>query len=125
MSNLIASELGKAKIQQARNERGWNVDDTKWLFEASKVLEPDKNWEDLEPFADGISLGTWKAFLYQMRGIRPQAFKAYCQVLGLNWEEVVERSPTQEKPSNEVGTLINLGIDYLRQGNCSQAIEYY
>jgi hypothetical protein len=31
-----------------------------------------------------------------MRGIRPQAFKAFCQVLGLNWEEVVERSSTPQ-----------------------------
>lgn len=92
MAYLRASEQGKKRIEQARNDRGWIVEDPRWLVEASKILEPSRNWETLSFYAEGISLGSWKAFLYNVRkkGTRAKAFKAYCQVLGLSWEEIRE-----------------------------------
>ncbi len=101
MPSLKASERGKHKISQVRNFRGWNIDDTRWLLEASQVLEPNKPWTKEGPFATGISLSTWKYFL-QRTAIRPEAFKAFCQVLGLNWQEICE-TDKKCKPSIDIG----------------------
>ncbi len=91
MATLRASEQGKKRIQQARNDQGWIVDDPRWLVEASNILEPHRNWEvENPPFANGVSEGTWRAFLYRQRSIDTEVFKAYCQVLGLSWEEIRE-----------------------------------
>lgn len=81
------------RIQQARRERGWswNGEDDSCFVAASRLLEPGGVWCSGGPYAYGISLGTWKRFLAGKAAINAQTFKAYCQVLGLNWEEVVDR----------------------------------
>jgi len=81
------------RIQQARRERGWswNGEDDSCFVAASRLLEPGGVWGSGGPYAYGISLGTWKRFLAGKAAINAQTFKAYCQVLGLNWEEVVDR----------------------------------
>ncbi|HEY9636817.1 MAG TPA: NB-ARC domain-containing protein [Coleofasciculaceae cyanobacterium] len=94
MTTLKASTLGLAKIKQARKEQGWNVDSPRWLEEASRVL--GRNWEEAGYLAEGISEGTWKRFLAGKRPIKAEAFKAYSQVLGLNWEEIVARGSVQD-----------------------------
>jgi anion-transporting ArsA/GET3 family ATPase len=94
MATLKASTPGLARIKQARKEKGWNVDDSKWLEEASRVL--GRNWEETGYLAEGISEGTWKRFLAGKRPIKAEAFKAYSQVLGLKWEEIVDRSAVQD-----------------------------
>lgn len=90
MPTLKASRLGIARIKQARKEKGWTLYDPRWLIEASKVLEPNTNWELEEELVRGISEGTWKRW-GQGKSINAPAFKAYCEVLGLNWEEIVEK----------------------------------
>jgi HEAT repeat protein len=91
MATLKASKQGQQRILQARNDKGWIVDDPRWLVEASKILEPHRNWEvENPPFASGVSEGTWKAFLYRQRGVETEVFKAYCKVLGFPWEEIRE-----------------------------------
>ncbi|MEW6491858.1 MAG: NB-ARC domain-containing protein [Cyanobacteriota bacterium] len=104
MPTLKASRQGKAKINQARNEKGWgwNIgnDDTCFI-EASKVLEPEKNWFSGGPYANGISEGTWRRFLAGTKPISAVAFKAYCQVLELNWEEIVDRASTATENSRQ------------------------
>jgi len=94
MGTLKASAPGLAKIKQARKEKGWSVDNPKWLEEASGVL--GMNWEERGYFAEGISEGTWKRFLAGKRPIKAEAFKAYSEVLGLNWEEIVARGAVQD-----------------------------
>ncbi|MCA1992432.1 MAG: helix-turn-helix transcriptional regulator, partial [Coleofasciculus sp. S288] len=87
MPTLKASRLGIAKIRQARNEKGWSwsiEDDDTILIEASKVLEPEKNWLPGGHYASGVSEGTWKRFLAGRQPIRADVFKAYCRVLGFN-----------------------------------------
>jgi hypothetical protein len=81
------------RIQQARRERGWgwNGEDDACFVAASHLLEPGRTWYSGGPYAYGISLGTWKRFLSGKAAINAHAFKAYCQVLGLDWEEVVDR----------------------------------
>lgn len=88
MVTLKASQQGLARIKQARLAKGWSVDDFRWIETASEVL--GVVWEKEGILAAGISEGTWKRFLAGKSPINAEAFKAYCQVLELNWEEVVE-----------------------------------
>ena len=50
----------------------------------------------------GISYGTWNHF-YRKLPIKTRAFKAYCEVLGLNWEEIKE-DPPQSKLKKNIDT---------------------
>lgn len=63
MTTLKASEERLVKIQQARRERGWTIEDPRWLVEASQKLEPDRTWAEVGPYANGVSLPTWRRFL--------------------------------------------------------------
>ncbi|MDM9581194.1 NB-ARC domain-containing protein [Nostoc sp. GT001] len=94
MSTLKASQHGLARIKQKRKEKGWTIDDPRWLEEASKILGTD--WQEEGFFAEGISQGTWKRFLAGKLPINTGAFKAYCLVLQLNWNEIVERNIHQD-----------------------------
>ncbi len=91
--SIKASTSGLTKIKQARKDKGWNVDDPRWLEQASVVL--GVNWETAGYFAEGISEGTWKRFLAGRRPINAQAFKAYSQVLGLNWQKISAKDSMQ------------------------------
>ena len=97
MKSLQPSKAGKTKIKLARQkiglERQWTRDSEEWLKAASLVVDPDLN---SSYFAPGVSYGTWNRFLTG-KAINPQAFKAYCTVLGLNLEEITSvpsTSPT-------------------------------
>jgi hypothetical protein len=89
MPSLKLSLTGIEIAKQARKEKSWTVDNPCWLEAASEVLEPGRNWENLGFFAAGVSLSTWKRFL-NGEPINTSAFKAFCQVLGLNWQELQE-----------------------------------
>jgi WD40 repeat protein len=94
MASIKASVQGQERIKTARYEKGWTIEDTRWLVEASLVLEPNTNWDsedyvDRQIFAAGVSLSTWKRFL-QGKPINAVVFKAFCQVIGLNWESVAQ-----------------------------------
>jgi transcriptional regulator with XRE-family HTH domain len=91
---LKASQNGLAQIKQARKEKGWTVYDPQWLEAASQIL--GVSWEESGFLAEGISEGTWKRFLAGKQPINCDAFKAYCQVLGLDWQAVVERIDFEE-----------------------------
>ena len=94
METLKASTPGLARIKQARKEKGWSVDNPKWLEAASRVLGID--WDETGYLAEGISEGTWKRFLAGKRPIKAEAFKAYSEVLGLNWQEIVDNGLVQD-----------------------------
>ncbi len=96
MPTLKASKQGVAKIKQAKNEKGWKVDDPRWLVEASKILEPDKVWQEDGLYADGCSEGNWKRFFYGKEPVNTDVFKAFCEVLGLAWEEIREQPAISE-----------------------------
>jgi WD40 repeat protein len=119
MATLKASQEGLVKIKQARSQKGWSVDDFRWMEAASLVL--GVNWKDLGVLAVGISEGTWKRFLAGKHPINAEAFKAYCQVLGLRWEEVVEKKvplPPISIPSSlhtDWGEAPDVSIFYGRQ----------
>jgi AAA ATPase domain len=90
MSSLKISPSQLQRIKQARIEYGWAIDRPEWLIEASKILKPTMNWEKDEKLA--VSIGSWKRFL-NGKPIKPTNFKAFCQVLGLNWQEVIDSFP--------------------------------
>lgn len=94
MRTLKASPEGLDRIRKARQEKDWAIDNPQWWEEASKFLPlvKIKNGKNLVPGAVGI--GTWKRFLAGT-AIKAHSFKAFCQVLGLNWKEVVDTTPTQ------------------------------
>ncbi|MCC5629110.1 ATP-binding protein [Nostoc sphaeroides CHAB 2801] len=90
MPSLKLSLNGLQIVKQARQEKGWTIDNPRWLEEASQILEPGRDWENAEVYAAGISLPTWKRFL-QGNAIDASVFKAFCQVLSLNWQDLLER----------------------------------
>ncbi len=129
MSTLKASALGLARIQQRRKEKGWgwNVDDDTCLLMASRWLEPDREWHSGGPYAYGISAGTWKRFLAGKYAIGANAFKAYCQALDLNWQDVVERhlQPLQLAPQQDWDESIDTSIFYGRLTELNQLQQWF
>ena len=86
--SLQASAKGLQKIKEARQNIGWSIDDDRWLKEASKVVDP--NWQDkTRYYAPGVSLASWKDFVLYGRPVKEKIFRAYCQVLELNVEQIV------------------------------------
>jgi WD40 repeat protein len=96
---LKATPEGLHKIRKARQEKDWAIDNPQWLEEASKFLPVVKYGK--RKGAGTVSIGTWKRFL-KGEGVRPQYFQAFCQVLGLNCEEVVDTTPTQSNRENNI-----------------------
>lgn len=103
MTTLKASEEGLVKIRQARRERGSTIEDPRWLVQASQTLEPDRTWTEAGPYADGLSLPTWRRFLRGREPIKANAFRAFCTVLHLDWEEIVDRPPLASPYQGGVG----------------------
>jgi PAS domain S-box-containing protein len=95
MATLKASHQGLARIKQARSAKGWATSDFRWIESASGVL--GASWSQDGVLAVGISEGTWKRFLAGKYPINAEAFKAYCHVLGVNWEDVVEQNPEEAR----------------------------
>lgn len=91
VQSLQASTQGLIRIKQAREqitqEKGWAVDNPQWLETASSFLPLVKNGKGIVPGTVGIS--TWKRFLAG-KPVKPTNFKAFCQILGLNWQDVVD-----------------------------------
>ncbi len=83
---LKASESGKIKIKQARMNKGWVRDDIRWLDEATEILKRSGIK------GAGVSQATWRRFLEAKLRIEAETFKAFCQVLGLDWEDVTANS---------------------------------
>lgn len=94
---IKASREGLIKIQEAREKSGLTVDSDRWLEQASKVLNP--HWKKELYYAPNISEGTWRRFLYGTARINADAFKAYCQVLSLEWQQLCEQ---RANPENEL-----------------------
>ncbi|NJO98397.1 MAG: NACHT domain-containing protein [Pleurocapsa sp. CRU_1_2] len=94
MVALKVSSCGLAIVKQARKAKGWTIDDWRWLEAASEIL--GISWAETGYFADGISEGTWKRFLSGKYAVNVDAFRAFCQVLGLQWQEIVDRDNYQD-----------------------------
>jgi WD40 repeat protein len=95
MQTLKASSEGLVKIKLAREklsgENGWAIEDECWLEKASDFLPPTNTRKG--ETEGSVSIATWKRFLGGKQSIKATSFKAFCSVLGLNWEEVVDLPP--------------------------------
>lgn len=123
MPSLKLSQTGLQIVRQARKEKGWTIDNPCWLEQASQILEPGRNWENAEAFAAGVSLPTWKRFL-KGDPIDTSVFQVFCQVLGLNWQDLVERLLNSSIPSKN--QIPNIPLFFGRREELlklSQAIE--
>ena len=96
MKTLKASLEGLDKIKKAiekiQKEKGWALADEDWLDEASKFLPMVKSGK--KEVRETVSIGTWSRFRRNV-GVKPSYFQAFCQILGLNWEDVVDNSQSQ------------------------------
>ncbi|WP_066379313.1 AAA family ATPase [Anabaena sp. CA = ATCC 33047] len=119
MPTIKSSSTGLQIIKQTRKEKGWAIDNPYWLEQASQILEPELNWKDAVVFAEGVSLPTWKRFL-KGDAINASVFKAFCQVLGLNWQDVVERPIPITTPIPNIPLFFGRGYEL---DTLSQAIE--
>jgi WD40 repeat protein/transcriptional regulator with XRE-family HTH domain len=117
MVALKVSDRAIAIIKQARKAKGWTVDDCRWLEEASRVL--GISWEETGYLADGISEGTWKRFLSGKYAINVDAFKAFAQVLGLQWQEIVDRNNHQDW-----GEAIDVSVFFGRSAELNTLNKY-
>lgn len=86
-------EKVKDALRKAKEEKGWQRDDFRWLSEASKLLGRD--FEQTGYLAEGISSKTWNNFLKKIR-IRAKAFQTYCAVLNLDWKQIYDSSDLEE-----------------------------
>ncbi|NEP42478.1 MAG: TIR domain-containing protein [Okeania sp. SIO2H7] len=129
MVTFKASKEGLIKIKQSRVEKGWAISDYRWLEEATKII--DSSLQEQGLLAVGISIGTWKRFLAGKSPINAEAFQAYCQVLGLEWKEVVEEiggkvTDSNFKKSTRKKQRAKIFISY---GNCepdiSLSLQFY
>ncbi|WP_414526954.1 tetratricopeptide repeat protein [Nodularia chucula] len=111
------SEASKCLIDRYAQENNWSDDDLRWLENFAnifRVVEQNQNIDhikrqirnspgsllhnikqlidDGEIFAKGISYRTWRSFTSQTptSRINAPAFQAYCDALGLEWEEIAE-----------------------------------
>ena len=88
MVSVRASGQGLVKIKSAIANRGWKMSDDCWSLAVSKILEPAKNWEELELFAVGCSKSTRERLL-EGTPIQKRAFNAFCQALKINPDDVI------------------------------------
>ncbi|MBP0018666.1 MAG: NACHT domain-containing protein [Cyanobacteria bacterium SBLK] len=127
MATLKASKLGLNRIQQARKEKGWswNAEDDTCFLEASQILEPAGSWHTGGPYAYGVSLGTWKRFLAGKYPISAKTFKAYCQILELSWEEIVDRrDPNTNTSKQDWDEEIDVSSFYGREKELGQLEQW-
>ncbi|MEG3861793.1 hypothetical protein [Microcoleus sp. herbarium12] len=74
------------------------------VYNSTTYTKIESEIESGELKAKGISYGTFNDFLLS-NPIKTRAFKAYCEVLGLNWEEIKE-DPPQSEQTNHIKTEI-------------------
>lgn len=94
--SLRASPVGLELIKERKQQT--QLTDEQWCREASKIQGPKLDWDSQELkeegsgapiFAVGCTTGTLKNFLAG-RPFRDSSFKIFCQVIGLEWQEVVD-----------------------------------
>jgi LuxR family glucitol operon transcriptional activator len=126
--NTPLKEASKVLIKQHAAVNEWQVNDLRWLLDFEKLFRVEKHkdinqiktivakskqgslFERIEQlieageiFAKDISYGSWNRFASQKKihAIKANAFKAYCKILELNWQEIIEISRHQEFEGNE------------------------
>ncbi len=123
------SKGGREQVEQARNQKGWTQDDTRWLRNAneSSTVEPIGGWDAFflnNPDLFSPSRSTLKNRFLKQKNIRHESFVALCQAVGVRWEEVVDRDnpaegePPQLEPFFGRNTALKQLSDWVEQENC-------
>ena len=99
MAGLRASEVGKQQIRQAIQARRWNITGEEPLQATSQLLGSPIGF-----YASGVSETTWKRFVYANRPIRRDTFEAYCKVLELDWQTIVD-APDPQAPRDDLSLM--------------------
>ncbi len=92
MGRLKLSKTGQALILQAIKNRELTRSSTVLLTEISNLLEPHLQWPQVNAEGDllyAFSPATWQRFL-AMKPVSETLVRATCEVLNLNWHEVIE-----------------------------------
>ena len=84
--SLKASEYGNRKVQEARQSKGWTIENPQPLLAASKILEPNSYSTEQSSFY-AVSQATWRRFT-EGKAVRSENFKAFCQILDLDWRDI-------------------------------------
>ena len=122
-------EASKFLVQQHGSENEWDANDQRWLRDLNSLVrvETPQNINEIkieiakspqgsllerieqlidsgEIFAKDISYGSWSRFASQTKRhrIKERAFKAYCQVLGLEWQQIAENQTEQLSGTQQV-----------------------
>lgn len=95
MPSIRLSQQGKAIVKQARLERGWTVDDDRWLraaTEATATTPPSEGWDrywESNYASFSPSATTLKRFLRPLN-IHIENFQALCAAIGVDWQTVAD-----------------------------------
>lgn len=90
-NSLPASKFGLEIIDRARKNKGWNKDSPIWIDSANELLKDTLN--------GSVSRSTLQRF-WRKKAVRQENFEAICKAVGIkNWEEIVDRTPTQQPRS--------------------------
>ena len=112
-------EASKFLIRQHGDAEEWNADDPRWLRDLENLVRGVEKTQEInqikieiakspqgsllerierfidsgEVLAKDISYGSWSRFASQTKNyrIKERAFKAYCEVLGLQWQEIADK----------------------------------
>ncbi|QFS42703.1 NB-ARC domain-containing protein [Nostoc sphaeroides] len=108
--SLKASQQGKKLIKEAWKrlilKHGTAIASASdmneiFLQEASKILQPDKNWDNVSEDHCAISEATLKRFREAKVRITASTFNTFCKVLDLNWEDVAENEADANRDLSE------------------------
>jgi tetratricopeptide (TPR) repeat protein len=94
------SAYGMSRVNQSISQTQQGLDDPQWLVDARDILTSSLGNSPVE----AISTESWKRFI-QGKPIYIDIFKAYCQVLGLDWKAIVspfEISQASSRDSTEL-----------------------
>jgi AAA-like domain len=93
--SLRASEYGIQLLRNARVKKGWKIiDDWRPLLEASRILEPNKDWreplphEEIKDLKYKVTVATWRRFLGGNRIENERVFEVLCEILDLRQKDV-------------------------------------
>lgn len=112
-SSLKASQRGKQLIKEAwkrlqRTTIASALDMNEIVLrEASKILEPDKTWDNVSGQHFAVSEGSLKRFRDAKERIKAPTFNAFCQVLDLNWEDIAENEEDANRDLSEAPAPVN------------------
>ncbi|MBO3461516.1 NB-ARC domain-containing protein [Aetokthonos hydrillicola Thurmond2011] len=92
-NSLKSSQRGKQLIKEAKKKliQKHKTTDINRIVrkEASNILEPEKNYDNVLEEHYAVSLSTLRRF-QEGKPITASTFKTFCEVLNLNWEDLAE-----------------------------------